>query len=484
MKTLGLLAFVVLALAALTPEARAATTPTPALKTLAVTGPTNLPPKQSEVQRLTVEAEGGTFRIGAKAGEGKLTPVARIGIVSATQGSDVATVGTGGEALEVGARVVAGGFPFQAETFVVSCSPDCTTPGSTVTMSGPAIETVTEEGIVIQAKEATVEEGSFPVGSEIRSGGFFFAGTEVTAVSGSLVSLSKPPAEPCFFCEGVQTSIYEKTSPLPFDAPASAVQAAIQADPVFGAGSVSVSGGPGGTAENPYYLEFGGKFVDQDVQEVLPDSGGLVGEHKLISVFTKIPGGNGTGEIAVLPANVGALPTSGTITAKVGPLPAGIVTSGKGTGVEWKCPGGAGESTITCTSIEPLRPLHSTPDSLVIPIEVQSPQLIETTVPVELSGGGSKRSSYDMPIDVSKSPASFGISAAWAGSFEADGTPSTQAGAHPFDSAAYFMVNSDRIGNGELAPAGDSKNIVVDLPPGFVGNPGRPAVSAEPRARP
>jgi hypothetical protein len=91
---------------------------------------------------------------------------------------------------------------------------------------------------------------------------------------------------------------------------------------------------------------------------------------------------------------------------------------------------------------------------------------------VELSDtGASAPSVYQVPIVVSKKPASFGIAADWAGSFEADGSPSVQAGGHPYASAAYVMLNTVRNSTGGITPAGDSKDVVVDLPPGFVGNP-------------
>jgi hypothetical protein len=473
MKALGLLALAVVVMGLLTAQVHAAPAPAPGLKVIAATGPTNLPPRQSEVQRVTVEAEGGTFQIGAPAGEGQITPVTSFATVDSTEGSSTLTIVEG--TFEVGARIAGAGLPFEGEAFVVSCSSDCTTPGTTVTVSVPAEFTTEEEEALIYTKEARVTEGSFPEGAELRGieAPYFPAGTSVTSVSGSTITLSKPPTSTYFFFEGeIAVAATLNTAPIAYDAAPVTVQADLEAVPVLGAGSVVVSGGPGGDAAHPYFLSFGGKFADQNVQEVLVNGGGLVGEAKFAKVLTTLPGGNGTGEIAVVPANVGASPSSGIVTIKVGPLPAGIVTAGKATGVEWKCPGGAGESTITCTSAEPLRRLHATAHGLKIPIEVQSSSTLDTSTPVEISGGGAPAAStYQLPIIVSPEPAKFGIAGAWAGSFEADGSASTQAGAHPYDSAAFFMLNSVRLINGALSPAGDSKNIVVDLPPGFVGNP-------------
>lgn len=474
MQTVRALALAFVALCALAATAaQAAVTPAPSPKALAVTAPTHLPPRQSEVQRVTVEAEGGTFTLGVGAGEGKVTPVTLEGSVASTEGSPVLTIESG--SFEVGARVLGAALPY-GENFVVSCSSDCQTPGSTVTMSAPAEYTSSGEFALISPKEATVVEGEFPVGAELRATGgeeIFLPGTVVTAVSGSTIRLSKPPSILCVFCENVEVAANASTAPIAYDASAGEVQSALEAVPALGAGSLTVSGGPGGTAASPFFIEFGGSLANQDVAEVSADRSGLTGAHPFVHVFTTVPGGVGTGEIVVMLANNGGLPTSGLITAEIGPLPAGIVTTGAGRGTEWECPGGgAGDSMITCTTAEPLRVLHASPNALSIPIEVDAGAPANATVPVEISGGGGLGTdSFGLPIVVSKEPASFGVSAAWAGSFEADGSPSVQAGGHPYQSAAYFTLNTVRLRNGAFSPAGDSKDVVVDLPPGFIGNP-------------
>jgi hypothetical protein len=456
-------------------SAHAAPVPAPGLKVLAITAPTHLPPRQSEVQRVTVESEGGSFTLSSQE-EGKGTPVVTGGHLTFTEGSAAARIESieSGASFEVGDRVT---FPeeyeYEVEKTVVSCSADCKTPGSTVTFSEAATQTVTDAAVQIFTKELSGVTGSFHIGEEIQGTlyPYFPADTVVTAVGPGTLTLSKSTGFEYVSYEGViGIGATALSAPIAYNASAEAVQSALQA--VFGPGSVSVSGGPGGTTESPYFVTFGGSFADQDVKQMTADSSGLTGEHPFAHVFTTVPGGVGTGEIVVLAANVGGVPSSGTITAKVGPLPEGIVSTGKGVGTEWHCPGGAGETTITCTSGEPLRALHSTPNALNIPVEVGSAAASNATVPVELSGGGSSEAStYQLPIVVSQEPASFGVAGAWAGSFEADGSSSTQAGGHPYDSAAYAMVNSVRLGNGAISPAGDSKNVVVDLPPGFVGNP-------------
>jgi hypothetical protein len=48
-----------------------------------------------------------------------------------------------------------------------------------------------------------------------------------------------------------------------------------------------------------------------------------------------------------------------------------------------------------------------------------------------------------------------------------DGTPTTQAGAHPFESVTSFTFNTNANG----LPTENAKDVVVDLPPGLVGDP-------------
>jgi hypothetical protein len=239
------LAMALFSFAGLTNSAQAAS---PAWKVIAATGPTNLPPVQSEVQRVTVQAEGGTFKLAAGAGEAKIMDKAYIGFVDTTQGSPVVTIDEllGEEAnFEVGARVAGASQPFEGETFVVSCSTDCKTPGSTVTLSRPAEETLSGEVALIYSKEAIVEEGELPVGAELRAtrAGVIAPGTSVTSVAGSTITLSQPPASEYFFEEVVPVIGTETTAPLAYDASEGDLQSAFDALPGL-SDAISVAGGP------------------------------------------------------------------------------------------------------------------------------------------------------------------------------------------------------------------------------------------------
>jgi hypothetical protein len=439
----------------------------PAWKLLAVTGPTNLPPKQSEVQRITVEAEGGTFTLSRKAAEGEGTLGFASGIAEMTEGSNLIEVWIPQEGtFEVGQPISGEGIP--AGTTILAI-----TDGG----FGPVLElsnnaTLTETFISVQSTSkqitnVTASSGEFAVGEEV-SGVGIPSGTIISAVSGggTTVTLSN------FLTGGGTVALtgLAVTPPLAFNATPTEVQASLEAFPELGAGSVTVTGGLGGDAEHPYFVEFDGAVAEQDVEELKADGSGLVGNHAIVYVFTTVPGGPGTGEIAINPANIGGAPTSGLYTVTLGPLPSGVVTSGPAEGPEWNCSGGADESTVTCTSSETVKKLNPA-KNIVVPIEIEPTLATSASATVTISGGGATADSIEMPITISRQDAPLGPAAFWAGAFDDDGEEDLQAGGHPYSAASYFMINTVRAKSGRIVPAGDSKDVVVDLPPGFLGSP-------------
>jgi hypothetical protein len=480
MKALRVLALAACALVVLSTAAQAAT-PTPALKVLGVTGPTHLPPKQSEVQRLTIEAGGGTFKLGTQT-EGKGAPVVVGAHLTFAAASDEATIESveAGAALAIGDRLSASALPgYPEETKIIACSPDCNIAGSTLTLSQQALASESDIAVEVFTKEITVVEGAFHAGEGITGNYFgtfyeyFPAGTVVTAVNGDRITLSESTTHEYLAYEGAIGLIGSagETAQIAYDASPTTVQGALEELPVFPSGSIIVQGGPGGEIEHPYIVEFGGPLADQDAPEIIATSGELTGAHPFAHVFTTVPGGPGTGKIYGFPANIGGVDTTEPVTIKFGPLPTGVTFSGPGEGSEWNCTGAAGAETVSCTTSRTVPALHATPLSAYAPLKVESSVAPGAVAPVEVSGGGSRPETFQTPIVVSSEPAPFGLAAEWAGSYEADGTPSLQAGGHPFDSAAYFLVNSVRTATGSIAPASDPKDEVIDLPPGFVGNP-------------
>jgi hypothetical protein len=459
-----ILALAVLVLCAFTGAAHA-DAPAPAWKLLAATGPTNLPPEQSEVQRVTVEADGGEFTLSQATAKAEGTLGFAWGFADTTTGSNVVTVTLSFEGTyAVGELITGGGIP----------------EGTTITgVSGseakPVLElsnaaTASEEPIIeVFSKEVTgvaASSGSFRVGDAI-SGEHIPFGTTVTGVGPGTLTLSK-------FVSGgggVLLTAEETTTPFAYDAAPAVLQAGLEALPAIGAGGVSVSGGPGGSSVNPYFLEFGGPLSDTDAPEVSGDGSALTGEHGYVHVTTLVPGGPGTGEIVIFPSNVGGTATSGEISVQLGPLPAGIVTAGEAHGIapNWSCV--TTETTAECTSSESVQALQPM-TGFVVPVRVETANTLTSQATVTITGGGTAEpGSYQLPIVVSSQPARAGVAAFFSDAFEADGEPATQAGGHPYSQITEFEVNTIRANNGKIAPAGNPRDINVNLPPGFLGDP-------------
>ncbi|HEU4462481.1 MAG TPA: hypothetical protein VFR75_07810, partial [Solirubrobacterales bacterium] len=241
-----------------------------------------------------------------------------------------------------------------------------------------------------------------------------------------------------------------------------------------------MSGGPTkAEPTHPYFVLFREALGGADVPALTGDSTNLTGGSESVVVVEATPGGDpGEGTLAVYATNVGGAPTTGPTTLSIGPLPAGITTAGDAdsTGSPWSCsPGGAGNSFVSCTHAGTIGALKS-PESLRLPLQVNSSAAPESSVTVEISGGGaapdpSSRNVYQVPITVSEEDAQPGIQALWAEAWDADGQTSVLAGAHPNAAGTMFLVNTVRVPSGFIKPAGDPRDIVVDLPPGFVGNP-------------
>lgn len=401
----GLAAFA-LALAALSAFAgtsQAAEGAAPAWKIGAAVAPTNVPPEQSEVQQVTVEAESGSFMLTTtESGSGTLDIAS--GRLSLTAGSAVAAIVTG--TYPVGQLVKALGIP--AGATIVSCSTDCSEPGSTVTLSAAATATKERE-VRIYSREVTAVTGDFHIGDQIAGTGIV-SGTTVEAVGGGTLTLSEFPTE-TLVGEPVALTATEATLPIPYNALAEEVGIYLEALPAIGAGAVKVSGGPGGQAGTPYFIAFTGPLAHQNVAQLSGDGSLLEGEKHFANVSTVVQGGPGTGEIAVFPTNVGGASSAGVITVAIGPLPSGILFRGTPSGAGWTCSQTANETTCkTNTVIPPSSPA----EPIGVPVQVQAAASPLSRVTVTISGGGaSAREISQVPLAVSTEPVPFGIAAFW-----------------------------------------------------------------------
>ncbi len=185
----------------------------------------------------------------------------------------------------------------------------------------------------------------------------------------------------------------------------------------------------------------------------------------------------GKGMIAVYVQNVGGEKSSDSEQITVTDvLPDGIVTSGTpngsgGEGAPWACTPGSGQTTVVCTLAEVVGP-GLLPKAIDIPVDIGSGTLESVTNLVTVVGGGAANpATYEEPVTVSATPAKTGVQVFTAGTYNADGSLSTQAGSHPYSGSSAVFANTIVAPGGKLVPAGDPKTIAVSLPPGFLGDP-------------
>jgi hypothetical protein len=85
-----------------------------------------------------------------------------------------------------------------------------------------------------------------------------------------------------------------------------------------------------------------------------------------------------------------------------------------------------------------------------------------------VGGGALEAAEASDPVTVSSGTPPFGFAGSDVWFSNADGTPDTQAGSHPYEASFVFDLNNT---GGGYVTGGQVRNLTVNLPPGFVGNP-------------
>ncbi len=214
----------------------------------------------------------------------------------------------------------------------------------------------------------------------------------------------------------------------------------------------------------------------------------------------------GAGVISIDAFDVGAARTSGPITV-TDTLPSGVTATQAGEFREWSngpevaeqrwdCSGnGPGEApaileatVVTCTNdpaeLEFLEAGGGAPNTsgpfpepsvgIAVTVSPDAPQGASLNRAAVVGGGAAAGSSTTDPLTVNPAPTGFGFTR-WDGWLSnADGTPDTQAGSHPYEATFEFALATaiDEGGSPELVPAGgEVRNLIIDLPVGFIGDP-------------
>jgi hypothetical protein len=204
------------------------------------------------------------------------------------------------------------------------------------------------------------------------------------------------------------------------------------------------------------------------------------------------PGGSGLIEVDV--ANVGASPSTGTVTV-TDTLPPGLIATNAGDlnqlGTQeighsrWDC---MGSTVVTCTNdpeglpslagggggptrsyIGPDRPQQQ---QIAIAVSVLPGARVSETNQVTIAGGSAPApASTTNPVTISPTSPGFGFVGLDGWFSNADGTLDTQAGSHPYELTISFDL-ANVLEKGAFLPAGgEARDIEVGLPPGIVGDP-------------
>ncbi len=194
-----------------------------------------------------------------------------------------------------------------------------------------------------------------------------------------------------------------------------------------------------------------------------------------------VPGGEG--ELWFDVVNVGDTASSGPIQLTVN-LPSGMTAQsarGNGatnSGTAWNCPNIGGTSSFTCVTPGPVL-RHDLNRDLIVTAAVIPSASRDRFVGAKVEGGGAAAVATAVEkIHFSAEPAGFGFltESFKADFFDADGlTTVRRSGSHPDLATFAFDFNSiDQPTSGDpkrKAESGSIRNLRVDLPPGFLGNP-------------
>ena len=182
--------------------------------------------------------------------------------------------------------------------------------------------------------------------------------------------------------------------------------------------------------------------------------------------------------------DAGSQPTDGSTITLADTLPAGVTV--QSISFYWNGPGATAVGLqaqdlfafgfCSMTPLQCTMPLAISPDDtleMLIRVSVDSSGSGQLTNTATISGGGAPSVSTSAQNPVNAGAPAFGVSALSSFAAAADGQPDTQAADHPYELTTRIDLNNEfdtKLGAAKFGSVEDVKNVVVDLPLGFVGS--------------
>jgi hypothetical protein len=298
----------------------------------------------------------------------------------------------------------------------------------------------------------------------------------------------------CFILTSEEVG-HEGFAVLPFDASHEEVQAALEG--MYGAGNVSVSGGPGDElGSKPYVIRFTGAFAQKPVHPLTAFSEFFSiklegGRHE--AKVTERTVGRPDGQVVVTASNLGVGPVDGAaLNGKGEPEPVRVVdrlpagfTAIRAEGIAGAREGSRGfrgpvscsvlgVREVVCEFAGTLPPFYAIEMIIDVDVSVPSGSPDEASV----SGGVTPPAVLRRVLPVGSEPPGFGIEDYELSSEDEGGGLDTQAGSHPFQQTTTIALNQTleptEVAHTQVlvpSPVALVKDLNFKWPAGLIGNP-------------
>ncbi len=187
------------------------------------------------------------------------------------------------------------------------------------------------------------------------------------------------------------------------------------------------------------------------------------------TVPTYLPAG-ADGQLLVVVSNLGDAPIDGSKGQVVigDKLPSGLIATAIQGPLKNQTQVECTLATLRCTFAGILNPYEQITVTIKVKVEKPAGTVARLSDEASVEGGGAATVSRTLEVPVSDAPLPFGAAGFELTPFNEDGTPATQAGAHPFQLTTTLVLNQTAEPRYPVEPP---KDLSFHLPPGLVGNP-------------